>query len=99
MNKFGKITLFVSALTLASTMIVATPTTSHAGKRNDPGAGMKLLDAVAVRPLSLVYALTTSVVYVGTTPLTVPTGMAPETSKYLFSRPWKYTYERRLGSW
>jgi len=98
-NKFGKLTLFVSALSLAAVMIVAVPGTSHAGRRSDASVGMKLLDAIVVRPTSLVFALATSGVYLGTTPLTVPTGMAQETAKYLYRKPWQYTSGRPLGVW
>ena len=99
MTKFGKITLTLSATILAATMIMTTPATSHAGKRNDASVGMKLLDAIVVRPTSLVMAFAGTGIYLGTTPLTVPTGMANKTGKYLYRTPWKYTSGRPLGVW
>ena len=99
MNKFGKITLAVSATILATTMIMTTPTTSHAARRNEASVGMKLLDALIVRPTSLVVAFAGTGLYLGTTPLTVPTGMATKTGKYLYREPWKYTSGRPLGVW
>ncbi len=99
MNKFGKITLIITSTILATTMVMATPTTSHAGRRNQASVGMKLLDAILVRPTSLVVAFAGTGLYLGTTPLTGLTGYADKTGKYLFSKPWEYTAGRPLGRW
>lgn len=98
-NKFGKITLFVTSTILATTMCMATPTTSHAGNRGEGNVGMKLLDAIVVRPTSMVWAFVGTGLYLGTTPLSVPTGIADKTAKYLYRKPWKYTAGRPLGAW
>ena len=95
----NKLVVFASVTILAVTMTMATPATSHARKHKQASAGRKLVDATLVRPISMVLSLVGTGLYLGTTPLTVPTGIADETAEYLYRRPWEYTHGRPLGSW
>jgi hypothetical protein len=47
----------------------------------------------------MVWAFVGTGLYLGTTPLSVPTGIADKTAKYLYRKPWKYTAGRPLGAW
>jgi hypothetical protein len=90
-------TTFFLTLALASALLLSDPTTADASKRNNAPVGLKLVDAVLVRPPMFVLSLVGSGLYLGTTPLTVPTGIADQTAKVLYRRPWKFTNGRRLG--
>lgn len=89
-------TFFLAAAT-AVVLCLASAPQAQAGKRHEASTGAKVVDAVLVRPLMMVLSLAGSGVYLGTTPLTVPTGIADETAKVLYRKPWRYTNGRRLG--
>jgi hypothetical protein len=89
-------TFFLAAATCAALTLTLVPA-SQAARRSDASAGAKLADAVLVRPVMMVLSLAGSALYLGTTPLTVPTGIADETAKVLYRKPWRFTNGRRLG--
>jgi len=91
------ITTFFLALAATAVLTLAIPPASQAGRQHDASPGAKLADAILVRPVMLVLSLAGSGLYLGTTPLTVPTGIADETAKVLYRKPWRYTNGRRLG--
>ena len=63
----------------------------------DPRWATKTLDVAIVRPVSLVVSLVSTGLFLGTLPLTFPTGVGDESAYLLVAAPWRYTAGRYLG--
>ena len=62
-----------------------------------PTAGMKVLDLLAVRPLSIVVSTASTAFYIVTVPFTFPSGVSEPAARILVEAPWRYTGMRYLG--
>ena len=88
----------IAATCLALALLLA-PTSALAleGGHPEPSVGMKILDALVIRPPSLLATLGSTAAYLGTLPFTYPTGIAPEVGRYMMIVPWRWTTARFLG--
>ena len=66
-------------------------------EREQPTAGMKVLDLLVVRPLSIVGSTLTTAFYLVTVPITFPSGVSEPAARILVEAPWRYTGMRYLG--
>lgn len=66
-------------------------------EREEPTAGMKTLDLLAVRPFSIVGSTVSTAFFIVTTPVTFPAGVSETASRILVEAPWRYTGMRYLG--
>ena len=65
----------------------------------EPSGGVKALDVLLVRPLSLVGSVISTGLFVGTLPLTAPTGVSEEAAYAMVAAPWRFTGGRHIGEW
>ena len=66
-------------------------------EREQPTVGMKVLDLLVVRPLSIVGSTLTTAFYLVTVPITFPSGVSEPAARILVEAPWRYTGMRYLG--
>jgi hypothetical protein len=66
-------------------------------EREQPTMGMKVLDLLVVRPLSIVGSALSTAFYLVTVPITFPSGVSEPAAKILVEAPWRYTGMRYLG--
>ncbi len=62
-----------------------------------PTAGMKVLDLLVVRPLSIVVSTASTAFYIGTVPITFPAGVSEPAARIFVEAPWRFTGMRYLG--
>jgi hypothetical protein len=65
----------------------------------EPSGGIKALDVLLVRPLSLLGSVVSTGLFIGTLPLTAPTGIAEEAAYAMVAAPWRFTGGRHIGEW
>ena len=66
-------------------------------EREEPTTGMKVLDLLVVRPLSIVGSTLSTAFYLVTVPITFPSGVSEPAARILVQAPWRYTGMRYLG--
>lgn len=66
-------------------------------EREQPTAGMKVLDLLLVRPLGIFVSTASTAFYVVTVPVTFPSGISEPAARILVEAPWRYTGMRYLG--
>ncbi len=66
-------------------------------EREQPTTGMKVLDLLVVRPLSIVGSTLSTAFFLVTVPITFPSGVAEPAARILVQAPWRYTGMRYLG--
>lgn len=66
-------------------------------ERVEPTTGMKVLDLLLVRPLSIVGSAISTAFYVVTVPITFPSGVSEPAARIFVEAPWRYTGMRYLG--
>ncbi len=66
-------------------------------EREQPTTGMKVLDLLLVRPLSIVGSCISTGFFFATVPITFPSGVAEPAARILVEAPWRYTGMRYLG--
>ncbi len=66
-------------------------------EREQPTTGMKVLDLLIVRPLSIVGSSLSTAFYFATVPITFPSGISEPAARILVEAPWRYTGMRYLG--
>jgi len=66
-------------------------------EREQPTTGMKVLDLLVVRPLSIVVSTASTAFYFVTVPITFPSGLSEPAARILVEAPWRYTGMRYLG--
>ena len=66
-------------------------------EREEPTTGMKALDLLLVRPLSIVGSALSTAFYLVTVPITFPSGVSEPAARILVEAPWRYTGMRYLG--
>ena len=59
--------------------------------------GMKILDLLVVRPLSIVVSTFSTALYLATVPITFPAGVSEPAARTLVEAPWRFTGARYLG--
>jgi len=89
-------TLRIATLIFTATMLVCGPSVAIAAE-GGASLGAKLVDFALVRPVGVAVSLTTTALYLGTSPLTFLMGVAEPTAEVLVSRPWEATSGRPLG--
>jgi len=65
--------------------------------RQNPPAGLKVLDILVVRPLSACAACATTAFCVGTMPVAYIIGIGEPSARILVEAPWRFTAARYLG--
>lgn len=65
----------------------------------EPSGGEKALDVLLVRPASLVGAVISTGLFIGTLPLTAPTGISHDAAYLMVAAPWRFTGGRHIGEW
>jgi hypothetical protein len=63
----------------------------------EPSAGLMLVDAVLIRPLTFVASVAGAAIWVVTLPFTLMGGNTDEAGDILVADPWCYTIDRPLG--
>jgi len=86
------ITIAVSIFILFSSSVLAQQI-----EQEQPTVGMKVLDLLAVRPLSIVVSAASTALYLVTVPITFPAGVSEPAARILVEAPWRYTGMRYLG--
>ncbi len=66
-------------------------------EREQPTMGMKVLDLLVVRPLSIVGSTASTAFYFVTVPITFPSGLSELAARIFVEAPWRYTGMRYLG--
>src|SRR5512139_1342133 len=66
-------------------------------EREQPTTGMKVLDLLVVRPLSIVGSTASTAFYLVTVPITFPSGLSESAARIFVEAPWRYTGMRYLG--
>jgi hypothetical protein len=66
-------------------------------EREQPTVGMKVLDLLLVRPLSIVGSALSTAFYLATVPITFPSGVSEPAARIFVEAPWRYTGMRYLG--
>jgi hypothetical protein len=66
-------------------------------EREEPTVGMKVLDLLVVRPLSIVGSTLSTAFYLVTVPVTFPSGVSEPAARIFVEAPWRYTGMRYLG--
>ncbi|MDI7258534.1 MAG: hypothetical protein QME90_01285 [Thermodesulfobacteriota bacterium] len=59
--------------------------------------GMKILDLIVVRPISIVVSTASTAIYLATVPITFPAGVSEPAARALVEAPWRFTGARYLG--
>ncbi len=65
--------------------------------REQPTTGMKVLDLLLVRPLSIIGSSISTAFFLATVPITFPSGVSEPAARILVEAPWRYTGMRYLG--
>ena len=86
-------------LVMALSMLILFSSAAFADgmERERPTTGMKVLDLLVVRPLSIVGSTLTTAFYLVTAPITFPSGVSEPAARILVEAPWRYTGMRYLG--
>lgn len=87
------------AIALIGALLTVTPSTAMAiePERPSTNVGLKILDAMLVRPICLVGSIASTAVGLAGAMLTFPMGMADEVVTYTIIAPWRFTNSRYLG--
>lgn len=93
MNMILKI--LVMALCLA--ILFSSSAFADGTEREQPTTGMKLLDLLLVRPVSIIGSMLSTGFYLATVPITFPSGVSEPAARILVEAPWRYTGMRYLG--
>jgi len=86
--------LICAALTMAT--LLAAP--AAMATPNDAPVGLKILDVVVVRPTSFLVSLVSTGIFLGSLPLTYPTGVSYDLGNYMIAAPWRFTSSRYIGN-
>ena len=90
-KRFVSILAILAILTLFSSSVLAQEL------RENPPAGLKVLDILLVRPVSGLVACATTAFCVGTMPLAYVWGIGEPSARILIEAPWRFTAGRYLG--
>jgi len=94
MKRFGTALALIGALLL----ITSEPALAIAPEtRRDRNVGLKILDAMLVRPLAFVGSIASTAVGLPAALITFPMGLADEVVTYTMVAPWRFTSTRYLG--
>ena len=63
----------------------------------EPSVGMKVVDAVLVRPPMMMASLVSTAVYIAISPITFLTGIGQPMATAMVELPWRFTADRYLG--
>lgn len=91
--------LLITSLSLAVFLAVSLPSTalaSESGKEIGDDVGI-ILDLVILRPVGLVATVGGVIIFVGSLPISLPTGSVGKTFNALVAKPASYTFWRTLG--
>jgi len=66
-------------------------------EREQPTVGMKVLDLLVVRPLSIIVSTVSTAFYIVTVPITFPAGISEPAARICVETPWRYTGMRYWG--
>ena len=89
----------ITALSLAAFLAINLPgaaLASESGKEIGDDVGI-ILDLVVLRPVGVVATVGGFVIFVGSLPISLPTGSVGKTFNALVARPAVYTFWRTLG--
>ena len=91
------VTLSISTTLLSGSVVAAGCDTDYRHQADEPIAGAMLVDAVVVRPLTLVASVVGTALWVVTLPFTLLGGNTGEAGDILVLDPLCYTFKRPLG--
>jgi hypothetical protein len=74
------------------------PSGEYTAKFKEASVGMKIVDVALVRFPSAVLSLASTVLFIGTLPLTLPTGTTYDLATYMVNVPWRFTGFRPYGN-
>ncbi len=89
----------ITSLSLAMFLAVTLPGVAHADERgNEIGDDVAIVfDLLVLRPVGLVATIAGTLVFVGSLPISIPTGSFKKSFNALMARPAIYTFWRTLG--
>ena len=85
------------ALTLSISIMLIVPSTSYAGRIDEPPTPAAMIGDIMVRPIMVVVTVIGAGLYLGTLPLTLLGGNAGQAGDVLVVKPFKATFLRCLG--
>jgi hypothetical protein len=91
--------LLITSLSLAVFLTVSLPNTALADERGtEIGDDVAIiLDLLILRPVGLVATVGGTLIFIGSLPISLPTGSVGKTFRALMVRPASYTFWRSLG--
>ena len=87
--------VFILFVTLTLTLF--SPAASAQDQKASGNLGLKVLDAIFVRPISAGVSCLSTALYIGTFPVTYLMGESERSEKVLVESPWRFTHARALG--
>lgn len=90
---------FLVVLTVLSAGVVGMgfPQAASAQGEDGENVGLRIIDALVLRPLSAGASCLATTVYLGTFPFTYVAGASKEAEKNPVEKPWRFTHGRSLG--
>lgn len=91
--------LLITSLSLAVFLAVSLPNTALANESGtETGDDVSvILDLLILRPVGLVATVAGTIIFVGSLPISLPTGSVGKAFNSLMARPAAYTFRRTLG--
>jgi len=87
----------ISFSILIAMVIALSSPVAHGEEAGQSNVGMKILDLILVRPISIVVSTASTAIYLATVPITFPAGVSEPAARALVEAPWRYTGARYLG--
>lgn len=84
-------------IALSIFVLFFTPVFAQQMEQEEPTVGMKVLDLLVVRPLSIVVSAASTAIHIVTVPVTFPAGVSEPAARILVEAPWRFTGMRCLG--
>ncbi len=87
----------ISIPILIAMVIALSSPVAYGEEVGQSNVGMKILDLLVVRPLSICVSTASTAFYLATSPITFPAGVSEPAARILVEAPWRYTGARYLG--
>jgi hypothetical protein len=90
-------TKWLAASMLTLTFLLGVPVSASAGPSHEAPLALKILDVALVRPVGVAVSTASTLVAIGTAPLTWAMGVGEPAAILLVETPWKFTSARYVG--
>ncbi len=90
--------IWVLAIFIFTCPVMAGAASAHSGCcGTEPSVGIKVFDALLVRPVWLVGSIVSTAVFIGISPLAGAIGIGEPLGHAMVEAPWRFTHSRCLG--